>query len=184
LSLNLAISAYMRTCHLLTALVCPVTLLASPLALPVKDGPRLKKRECSNPPKRVEWRNMQESDRQAYLNAEKCLFSQQGQTGLPGATNRNQDLAAVHQNMTDTIHGVGQFLPWHRYMLYAHEYLLRTECGYSGPMTWWDETKDAGNFANAPLFTSEYFGSAPTTNECITDGVCEPHDVSYTLYTN
>lgn len=26
----------------------------------------------------------------------------------------------------------GQFLPWHRYYMYLHEYLLRTECNYTG----------------------------------------------------
>lgn len=32
--------------------------------------------------------------------------------------------------ITDNIQGA--FLPWHRLLLHAHEYLQKTECGYEG----------------------------------------------------
>ena len=31
---------------------------------------------------------------------------------------------------TDTLQGA--FLPFHRYLMHAHEHLLKTECGYEG----------------------------------------------------
>lgn len=130
---------------------------------------------CTNPAVHYEWRDLTPVHRSEYIAASKCLFGKPSKSGLAGARNRYEDLQAVHQHMTKTIHGVGQFLPWHRYFMHAHEYLLRTECGYTGPMTWWDETKDAGHFSTAPMFTSAYFGSAPVKTSsgqgtCITNG--------------
>ena len=93
-----------------------------------------------------------------------------------GAKSRYDDLVAVHFQMTETIHGVAQFLLWHRYYLHLFEDLLRSEGGLTGPLPWWDETRDAGHFSKAPMFTSEYIGSAPLANNgqgfCVTDGVC------------
>ena len=168
----------MRLSSLLPALLCLVPALSSPVAMPPHPALPLQKRACSHPATHLEWRNLTDLQRMAYLQAEKCLFNQTARSGLPSATNLFEDLAAVHQNMTATIHNVGQFLPWHRYMLHAHERLLRTACGYTGPMTWWDETRDAGDFEHAPLFTADYFGACPPGDAngptCITDGVCGP----------
>ncbi|MCJ1441897.1 MAG: hypothetical protein MMC23_002389 [Stictis urceolatum] len=130
---------------------------------------------CANPAVRYEWRNLSDAHKAAYIKAAKCLFGKPGQTGLTGATNRQFDMQAIHQHMTSIIHNVGQFLPWHRYYLHTYERLLREECGYTGPMTWWDETKDAGHFNTAPMFTESYFGHAPLKTSdnkgtCITSG--------------
>lgn len=57
--------------------------------------------------------------------------------------------------------------------MYAHEQLLRTECGYTGPMTWWDEVQDAdaGDFFRSDMWTAEYFGSMNLDeNQCVIDG--------------
>jgi len=89
-----------------------------------------------------------------------CLFRAPSR-GQRGARNRFEDLVSVHQQKNPIIHGVGQFLPWHRYMLHVYEQMLRQECGYTGPIPWWDETRDAGNFHNSPMFTNAYFGAAP-----------------------
>lgn len=57
--------------------------------------------------------------------------------------------------------------------MHAHETLLRTECGYTGPMSWWDEAKDAdaGDFFQSDMWTAEYFGSTNLDeNACVIDG--------------
>ncbi|TGO18396.1 hypothetical protein BTUL_0010g00660 [Botrytis tulipae] len=102
---------------------------------------------------RKEWRNMTTSEKSAYLKAEQCLFNLPAATTLSGITSRFSDLQSLHRDKTnqtidgiyvqDIIHNVGQFLPWHRYYMHAHETLLRTECGYTGSMSWWDEAKYA-----------------------------------------
>ncbi|KAF7885976.1 uncharacterized protein EAF02_004485 [Botrytis sinoallii] len=132
---------------------------------------------------RKEWRNMSTSEKSAYLQAEQCLFNLPAATTLSGVTSRFSDLQSLHRDKTnqtidglyvqDIIHNVGQFLPWHRYYMHAHETLLRTECGYTGPMSWWDEAQDAdaGAFFQSDMWTAEYFGS-PTLDEsaCVIDG--------------
>jgi tyrosinase len=79
-----------------------------------------------------------------------------------------------------TIHMVGQFLPWHRYYLSVFESVLREECGYTGPMTWWDETRDAGDFEASGLFVAEYFGDAPVKTAA-GQGACVSTGVSVSL---
>jgi len=110
----------------------------------------------------------------AYVQAEACLYRTPS-NGMPGATNRHEDLQSLHQQLNTEIHGVGQFLPWHRYFLYAHQQVLKNDCNYNGPMPYWNETLDAGNFQNAPMFTPEYFGAARLKTSdgygaCVTDG--------------
>jgi len=131
---------------------------------------------CTTPAVHFEWRALTDAHKQQYIAANKCLFGKPSRSGLANAKNRWDDLVAVHQHLSSVIHGVGQFLPWHRYYLKVFETLLRNECGYTGPMTWWDETKDAGNFHNAVLFTNTaYFGhavlkTASGQGTCITSG--------------
>ena len=44
------------------------------------------------------------------------------------------------------------------------EDILKAECGFNGPIPWWDEAKDAGNFGNSPVFEKDYFGWGPAIN--------------------
>ncbi|KAK7757501.1 hypothetical protein SLS62_000516 [Diatrype stigma] len=130
---------------------------------------------CATPHIRVEWRNMAEADRQSFLSSVKCLMDAPAKGGFStAATNRYEELVSVHQQMTNSIHMNGLFLPWHRYYVWVFMRLLREECGYTAAFPWWDEVKDGGHFAQSPLFTSAYFGSLPgSTNgqgTCITDG--------------
>jgi tyrosinase len=92
------------------------------------------------------------------------------------ATSIWDEITWVHDQLSDRIHGVDSFLPWHRYYLHMLQTLLKEQCAYTGPMPWWRETKYTGNFAGSGLFTPEYFGALPplsNTGEgtCITDGV-------------
>lgn len=53
-----------------------------------------------------EWTNMTPTEKEAYIAAEKCLWELDSTSGLTGATTRFEDLVALHQNMTPTIHAV------------------------------------------------------------------------------
>lgn len=130
---------------------------------------------CATPKIRYEWRGLTDAHKAQYVAATVCLMRAAPRNGIRGARTRYEELVSVHQQMNPTIHNVGQFLPWHRYMMHVYEDMLRTECGYTGPMTWWDETRDAGNFHNAPMFTASYFGSAPVKTSsgqgtCVSNG--------------
>jgi len=136
---------------------------------------------CTNPAPRIEWRNLGDGDKADFVRAIRCLIDKPSSGQYPGSRSRYEDLVWVHQQQAPGIHGVGHFLPWHRYYVAIFEFLLRDECGYRGQMTWWDETRDAGNFRGAPLFTPAWFGSAPyrtgdAMGTCVDDGVCELPD--------
>jgi len=116
--------------------------------------------KCSKLRIRTEWRQLSSSQKSSFVHAIKCLMDKPSSRNYPGSQNRYEDLVWVHQQMVNSIHMVGQFLPWHRYFLHIFEDMLKTECGYTQPIPWWDETKDAGHFAKSPMFASAYFGVA------------------------
>ncbi|KAK6953663.1 hypothetical protein K445DRAFT_322580 [Daldinia sp. EC12] len=129
----------------------------------------------NNPKVRIEWRNYSQADRKAFVTAIKCLMDKPSAGGFQGSKSRYEDIVSVHQQMTPNIHQRAVFLPWHRYYVSAFEDLMRNECGFTAPFPWWDETKDAGHFADSDLFTDEYFGPLPgkTSNgqgTCIESG--------------
>ena len=67
----------------------------------------------------------------------------------------------------------GQFLPWHRWYIYAHEVMLRHQCNYTGPLPWWDEAKDAdtGNAFSSTMWSADAFGGNGTGSDlCVVDG--------------
>lgn len=88
---------------------------------------------------------------------------------LPVARTLFQALQEQHQLQYDYIHEVGGFLPYHRYMTWAHEHLLRTKCNYTGAQPWWDEERDASRFANSSLF-EPHLGFGGRTSGCVVDG--------------
>jgi len=94
--------------------------------------------------------------------------------GFPAARTRFDDLQMVHVKQTadGPIHGVGGFLPFHRYYINLHEKLLRTECNYTGGQPYWNETIDAGSFSKSILLTSDpgFGGNGSGSKGCITDG--------------
>lgn len=53
-----------------------------------------------------EWTNMKPCEKRAYFDAEKCLWALDSTSGLAGATTRYEDLVALHQTLTPTIHAV------------------------------------------------------------------------------
>lgn len=46
------------------------------------------------------------------------------------------------------------------------------ECGYTDPLPYWDETRDAGSFSKSPIFDKTYGfgGSGSGSQNCVTDG--------------
>jgi tyrosinase len=132
---------------------------------------------CSaNPSVHQEWRSYSTSDRLAFVSAVKCLMNTPPSGNFPPATSRYEDLVRLHQEYMPEVHNNAKFLIWHRYYMWTFEQVLRTECGFDRDMVWWDETLDAGRFAQSDMFTNpNYFGSLPTPDSngnpsCINDG--------------
>ncbi|KAK4177133.1 hypothetical protein QBC36DRAFT_372443 [Triangularia setosa] len=127
---------------------------------------------CTSPQKRPSWHDMREIDKKAYLAANVCLLkSPQKLNRLPGAKTRWDELVSLHQIHALQIHTTGQFLPYHRYYINILAFLLE-ECGYSGPLPYWDETRDAGKFSTSPVFdpVTGFGGSGKGSKNCIADG--------------
>jgi tyrosinase len=59
---------------------------------------------------------------------------------------------AIHINLTDFIHGTGNFLTWHRYLMHLWEETLRNDCGYTGTLPYWNWFKYQDNLKASPLF--------------------------------
>ncbi|KAK8062541.1 tyrosinase [Apiospora hydei] len=120
---------------------------------------------CGTLRTRIEWSSYPTADKRAFVDAIACLQSKPASGQFPPATSRYEDFVRLHQAWTPQIHNNDLFLIWHRYFVWAFEQALRTECGFRvNGLPWWDETRDAGRFASAPVFTAEYFGSLPTQN--------------------
>lgn len=126
---------------------------------------------CSNPRIRTEWDAYSNDDRQAFVNAINCLIAAKPSGRFSQAKNRYEDLVALHQTLTDNVHGNSKFLIWHRYFLWTFEDLLRSECGFDRNLPWFDETKYAGKFSSSSIFTSSWFGGIAIGGNCVEDGV-------------
>ena len=115
--------------------------------------PALKSEQsCTEPTKRVEWRELPSSQQQSYIDAVLCLKTKPSRIGLN--TSLYDDFAFVHarynqeskslslahksrhlNNVFSTDHNVAGFLPWHRYFTHVYEGALQ-ECQYTGSATW------------------------------------------------
>ncbi|TGJ87538.1 hypothetical protein E0Z10_g1221 [Xylaria hypoxylon] len=136
--------------------------------------------DCANPAIRFEWDDYSTSDKQAYVGAIKCLINKPASGKFQYSRNRYEDFVRLHQSYAPNIHSQSttaqthKFLLWHRYFVWAFEQVLRDECGFNRAMPWWDEKKWAGKFAQATIFTTQYFGTLPgPTNgrgTCVTNG--------------
>ncbi|PKS12625.1 hypothetical protein jhhlp_000833 [Lomentospora prolificans] len=137
--------------------------------------PVLAQGKCSRISQRRAWHTLSNDEKRAYIDAELCLLSKEPKYGFDGAKNRFEELQAAHQIQAHIIHGVGAFLPFHRYFIHAHETLLRTECGYEGtqPGTrYWDETRDAGRVSESDILdpNTGFGGDGVGERGCIADG--------------
>ncbi|KAJ7636904.1 tyrosinase [Roridomyces roridus] len=128
----------MRIAVLILLLVCAVH--SSPLP------------GCS---KRQEWRDLSPAQQLDFIGAVRCLQSSPAKGLIQAARTRFDDFQALHINLTDEIHLVGQFLPWHRRFLNVFEATLRTECAFAGSLPYWDWSRDVdayNSIAKSPVF--------------------------------
>ncbi|KAE8207852.1 hypothetical protein CF327_g7242 [Tilletia walkeri] len=117
---------------------------------------------CSSLRPRVEWRYLSPRQRRGWIKANWCLTKKpsvlaSSETNLTGLrTSLLSDFALVHIRLFDEIHFVAPFLPWHRWFLIAREIAIR-DCGYNGPMPYWDWSADAdtGNAAASPVLSDD-----------------------------
>lgn len=116
---------------------------------------------CTEVITRREWRDLSPDDKSSYLDAVQCIRTKPALTppfNGTGVLSRYDDLVYTHIQQTLSIHYVGQFLPWHRYITAVYEHMLRTECGYTGAQPYWDWTRDVSSetdFVKAPVFDPE-----------------------------
>ncbi|KAF1358135.1 Di-copper centre-containing protein [Lizonia empirigonia] len=153
-------------------------LQLSPTLLPVttrdldEELEKFEKRQstCSNPRIRREWDSYSKSDRQAYVDAIKCLQARPASGQFSKSASRYEDLVALHQTLTPNVHGNAKFLLWHRYYLWTFEQMLRSDCSFNRELPWFDETKYAGRYAQSSIFSSQWFGSVNISGNCVTNG--------------
>ncbi|KAF7536038.1 hypothetical protein G7054_g4904 [Neopestalotiopsis clavispora] len=126
---------------------------------------------CTTISQRVPWTNLTSEEKTDYINADLCLIDAPSQTGFEGAVSRWDDLQWPHVHQTNYVHGVGAFLPFHRYYMTVHERMIRQECGYTGRMPYWDEVNEVSDLAGSDLWKDEYFGgNGVGTSRCIQSG--------------
>jgi tyrosinase len=125
---------------------------------------------CANVRTRVEWDRMADSDKQKFVDGVKCLLTRAPSGQFPQAKNRYEDLVALHQRLTPNVHGNAKFLLWHRAFTALFERLMRNECGFNGPLPWFDETRYAGRFAQSSIFSSRWLGGIALGGQCVRDG--------------
>ncbi|KAK0441735.1 uncharacterized protein EV420DRAFT_1649977 [Desarmillaria tabescens] len=131
---------------------------------------------CTEPTIRVEWNTLTEDEKAAYFAAELCLLEAPAQTDIPDVLSRYDDFVGTHQQQSDLTDGndfwhvTGQFLHVHRYFVYAHETILRNECGYTGALPYWNEAVDAGAFSTSPVLL-DFGGNGSEENDwAVIDG--------------
>ncbi|KAJ7098253.1 tyrosinase [Mycena epipterygia] len=110
---------------------------------------------CPSVAERHEWRDLRDDKKSQYIKAVKCLQALPAQGLIKAAQTRFDDFQALHINLTDEIHLVGQFLPWHRRFLNVFEETLRNECGFTGSVPYWDWSRDVDVFNSidkSPVF--------------------------------
>ncbi|KAK4168449.1 hypothetical protein QBC43DRAFT_360360 [Cladorrhinum sp. PSN259] len=141
------------------------SLLGCAFAAPAASDPA-KRSTCTKPLQRKAWHTLTSDEKTSYLNAELCLMSTPGTLGLRGGRTKYDEFQSVHVYQAGIAHFVGQFLPFHRLYVHAHEHALRTHCNYTGAQPYWDETVDAGAFSTSQTL-KDFGGDGSGDNECI-----------------
>ncbi|POS74667.1 hypothetical protein DHEL01_v206935 [Diaporthe helianthi] len=131
---------------------------------------------CTNPTQRKAWSTLTSAEKNDYIDATLCLMESPSKSQYAGSKTIWGDLQVAHVAQVQFIHVVGAFLPWHRWFMTVHENLLRNECGYGGPIPYWDEQVDvaAGELTNASIWgddpTTSFGTGATDANGCLLDG--------------
>ncbi|EKD16899.1 monooxygenase [Drepanopeziza brunnea f. sp. 'multigermtubi' MB_m1] len=134
---------------------------------------------CTNPSVRREWRSLPRDEQISYVDAVLCLTTKPSRISL--STPLYDDFAYVHSQLSNEIHSVASFLPWHRYFLHVYEAALK-ECGYIGNLplspstsTIWDATTGFGG-DGSPDRTEQ---DGNNTRRCVADGPFQDLRPSY-----
>jgi tyrosinase len=106
--------------------------------------------ECSNPPQRKEWRELEDREKTEYTRAILCLSTVPSKLGINGTM--YDDFALLHQEdgsrsellqilcpylvilKRNIAHHFASFLPWHRYILHLYETMLKRHCGFTNQL--------------------------------------------------
>ncbi|KAF2721002.1 tyrosinase [Polychaeton citri CBS 116435] len=111
---------------------------------------------------RPEWNKLSTADRQGFTAAVECLQQTPPQVmteaeapNYPGVKSRYDEFIATHINYTLNIHMTADFFGWHRYFVWALHDDLKTHCGYSGPMPYWNWADTADNPSEAAIFNGD-----------------------------
>ncbi|KAH6899384.1 monooxygenase [Coprinopsis sp. MPI-PUGE-AT-0042] len=124
-------------------------LISTVVSLPSTEGHSPHTRaKCTNLRLRKEWRDLSTAERVDYIRAVKCLQATPSKvTTHAGVKTRFDEFQACHIDLTDTVHQVGHFLAWHRQFMTMYATAMREECGYQGPATYWDWSRDADGWS-------------------------------------
>lgn len=113
---------------------------------------------------RREWRTLDKATRKSFTDAVLCLqkmkpqrMSQQEAASYPGIKSRYDEYVATHINYTMNIHDTADFLAWHRGFAHFFEQDLKTSCGYTGTLPYWDWMLDAEAPQDSPLFSGDEY---------------------------
>lgn len=137
--------------------------------------PKLQSRAtCANVRVRTEWDSTSTAEKQNFVDSIKCLMGKAPSGQFAASKSRYEDFVALHQVLTPRVHGSSKFLLWHRYYLWTFEQALRSDCGLTTTLPWFDETKYAGKFSQSSIFSSQWLGGIALGGACVTDGVSEP----------
>ncbi|KAJ7881416.1 Di-copper centre-containing protein [Mycena leptocephala] len=127
-------------------------------------GTALETNKCRKPSVRKEWRSLSREQRKHWIAAVTCLANSPNDHTLVPSVNPPDiapynasgslydDIVYLHMGFPVQVYWTGFFLPWHRWYLYVFETALRNRCKYTGPLPYWDWTKDAANFYESPFF--------------------------------
>ncbi|KAI1794064.1 Di-copper centre-containing protein [Ganoderma leucocontextum] len=122
--------------------------------------------ECTSPSVRKEWRTLSTDEKAAWIAAVNCLASLPHDPNLAPTVDRSisnipavnesgsywDDLVYIHMDLNVKIHSTGLFLPWHRWYVAMVESAMKTKCGFTGAVPYWDWSIDSADVKNSPLF--------------------------------
>ncbi|RDW76862.1 uncharacterized protein DSM5745_06854 [Aspergillus mulundensis] len=135
---------------------------------------------CTSLNRRKSWNALTRAEKTEYIRAERCLMNHAPVAGnVADARNLWDELHHLHIGQGQYVHYVGHFLPWHRYLVRAHEVLLQTLCNYNGAQPYWDELTDyeAGPIGRSSVFDAQFGfgGNGVGRNRCINNGPFRGH---------
>ncbi|CAE6467456.1 unnamed protein product [Rhizoctonia solani] len=170
---------YLAVKSLSNVLVALAAVAAAAAAAPAAPAsPAEKRATCTDPVTHVEWRSLPQAQRDSFHNAVKCLQTKPGVNGKSAF----DMYPSVHSEVFSEVHFVASFLHWHRWFLHLRRMDL-ADCGYTGPMPYWDWTIDSGKLATSNIWdpTTGFGGDgSPRTDAyCVEDGPYANFQLTY-----